>query len=125
MSRLLIDIVVLAALFASGIVWTVTRYGSKGERFAFAVVAVVSPLIVLVSVFRFPFLVLTGRLKVGPCPPGLPEAERMVAEERRRIFGGELREPTLSRDWQRAYELELQRQIEGVERIAQRVLVHV
>ena len=125
MSRTLIDIAVLAILFASGIIWTVTRYGPKGERFAFAIVAVLSPLVVLISVFRFPFLVMTGRLKVGPCPAGLPAAERMVAEERQRIFGGDLREPTFSRDRQRAYELELQKQIESVERIAQRVLVHV
>ena len=124
MTRSFIDIAVLAVLFTTGIAWTVTRYGEKGERFAFAVVAVLSPLIILTSLVRFPFLVMKGSLKVGPCPVGLPEAERMVAEERQRMFGGELREPTLSRDWQRAYQLELQRQVEGVERIAQRVFVH-
>lgn len=123
MSRALVDITVTAMLFSAGIVWTVARY-SKRDRFAFCVVAVLSPLIAFISVFRLIFLVMTDQVKVGPCPAGLPEAELLVAKEHQKMFGGELREPTFSRNWQRAYELELQREVEGIERMAQRFLVN-
>jgi hypothetical protein len=124
MSRTLIDVIVILALFVLGISWTVLRYGKAGERVAFAVVAILSPLIAVFSVFGLMYSIFTGKVNIGPVPMGLPEAERMVAQERQRMFGGELREPTLTLRWQRAYELELQREVEGVERFAQRILVN-
>jgi hypothetical protein len=123
MSRTAIDVVVTLALFAIGMGWTVFRYG-KRDRLVFAVVAVLSPLIVFISVFRLLYLVLTHRVKIGPCPAGLSEAEQLVEAERQRMFGGELREPTMARNWQRAYETELQHGAERIQRFAQRVLVN-
>jgi hypothetical protein len=124
MNHTLIDVIVIAILFVLGISWTVARYGKVGERLAFAIVAILSPFIAVFSIFDLIYLVCVGKVTVGPVPLGLPEAERMVAEERKRMFGGELREPILSLRWQRAYELELQREVEGVERFAQRILVN-
>lgn len=124
MSRTVIDVIVIAILFILGISWTVARYGKSGERLAFVLVAILSPIIAVFSFFSLIFSVCTGKVKVGPVPVGLEEAERMVAEERQRMFGGELREPTFTLRWQRAYEIELQRGVEGVERFAQRILVN-
>lgn len=124
MSHTFVDIIVVVVLFVLGIAWTVVRYGKAGERVAFAVVAILSPLIAVFSVFNLIYLVCTRKVTVGPVPLGLPEAEHLVAEERQRMFGGKLREPTLTLRWQRAYELELQREVEGVERLAQRILVN-
>jgi hypothetical protein len=118
-----IDIAVILVLFVTGIAWTVIRYG-KGERLAFTVVAVLSPVIAVFSIFSLLFLVITGKVKVGPCPAGLSEAEHMVQVERRRMFGGELREPSLALNWQRAYEIELQREAESIQRITHRVFVN-
>jgi len=39
------------------------------------------------------------------------------------MFGGPMRVPTLARNWQRAYEIELQREAESVQRIAHKMLV--
>lgn len=121
--RALIDIAVIVVLFVSGMTWTVIRYGTK-DRLAFTVVAVLSPVLAVFSVFSLIFLVITGKVKVGPCPVGLSEAEHLVEVERQRMFGGELREPSFALNWQRAYELELQREAESVQRIANRVFVH-
>jgi hypothetical protein len=123
MSRTVIDVMVTLALFVIGMGWTVFRYG-KRDRLVFAVVAVLSPLIVFISIFRLLYLVLAQKIKIGPCPAGLSEAEQLVETERQRMFGGELREPTMARSWQRAYELELQYEAERVQRIAQRMLVN-
>jgi hypothetical protein len=123
MSRTLIDFAVIFVLFAAGMSWTVIRYG-RGDRLAFTVVAVLSPILAVFSVFSLIFLVMAGKVKIGPCPAGLSEAEHMVEVERQRMFGGELREPSFALRWQRAYEIELQREAESVQRIANRVFVH-
>ena len=123
MSHTTIDIAVTLILFAAGMCWTVFRYG-KRDRLAFAIVAILSPAISVFSVFSLLFLVITGKVKVGPCPSGLAEAEHLVELERQRMFGGELREPTLALNWQRAYEVELQREAESVQRIAHRVFLN-
>jgi hypothetical protein len=123
MSHTAIDIIVTLFLFVTGIVWTVFRLGTR-DRLAFAIVAVLSPVLAVLSVFSLIFRVATGKVKVGPCPVGLNEAEKLVHAERQRLFGGELREPSLARNWQRAYELELQREAEGVQRIADRMFVN-
>ena len=124
MNHTLIDLTVGFVLFGFGLGWTVFRYASR-NRLAMAIAAVLSPLIAVIAVVFVLFNLVTGReLHIGPCPDGLPEAERLVEEERRKLFGGELREPSYSRSWQRAYELELQRELAGVQRIAQRVFAH-
>ena len=123
MSYILIDLAVGVLLFIVGISWTVIRYGTR-DRLAFAIIASLSPLLAVLSVFRLIFLVLANKVQIGPCPPGLNEAEHLVEVERQRMFGGELRKPTFALNWQRAYELELQREAEGVERIAQRVFMN-
>ena len=123
MSSTWLDIIVVLILFAVGMVWTAVRYG-KRDRLAFAVVAVLSPFIVVAALFSVIFQVIRGKADVGPCPPGLAEAERLVEVERQRMFGGELRRSTFSLRWQRTYELELQREAESVKRIAQRVFVN-
>lgn len=122
MSRTVVDIIVIGILFAVGMAWTVIRYGTR-DRLAFTVVAILAPIITVLSVFNLLFLVLTGRVKVGPCPPGLAEAELLVEAERQRMFGGDLRKPSLALNWQRAYEIELQREAESVQRFANRVFV--
>jgi hypothetical protein len=123
MSRTTIDIIVAILLFISGIAWTVGHYG-KRDRVAFTIVAILSPALAVFALFRLLFLVVTRKVTVGPCPPGLTEAERMVEQERQRMFGGELRQPSFGLRWQRAYELELQREAEGVQRVATRVLMN-
>lgn len=121
MSHTLIDIAVLLILFGFGIGWTVYRYG-KRDRLAFAVVAVVSPVITVFALIVVLLRLCTGqKLQVKPCPDGLQDAERLVEEERQRMFGGELREPMYAKSWHRAYEAELQREAARVQRFAQRV----
>lgn len=117
-------IIVTLALFTVGISWTVFRY-SRRERVAFMVIAIISPVLMVVSAFMLLVDVLRGNLpEVGPCPVGLTEAERLVEEERQRMFGGQLREPTFSLRWQRAYEAELQRGAETVRRGVDSVFAH-
>ncbi|WP_433966008.1 hypothetical protein [Tunturiibacter gelidiferens] len=123
MSHTAIDIIVVLFLFVTGIVWTVFRLGTR-DRLAFAIVAVLSPVLAVLSVFSLLFKVITGKVTVGPCPAGLNEAEKLVHAERKRLFGGELREPSLARSWQSAYELELQREAESVQRITDRMFVN-
>ncbi len=124
MSHTLIDLLVGFVLFGFGLGWTVFRYASR-NRLAMAVAAILSPLIAVIAVVFVLFnLVARRELHIGPCPEGLPEAERLVEEERQKLFGGEAREPSYSRTWQRAYEAELQRELTQVQRIAQRVFAH-
>jgi len=123
MSRTSIDVIVTCLLFVSGVTWTVYTY-AKRDRLAFAMVAILAPLLAVLSLIRVAYLVITSQVKIGPCPDGLAEAEVAVEQERQRLFGGDLRTPTLAASWQRAYELELQREAERVQRIAQRYLVH-
>jgi hypothetical protein len=123
MGHALIDTAVVLILFGFGIGWTIFRYGRR-DRLAFAVVAILSPAIAVFALFMVLARLISGRpLQVGPCPNGLEEAELMVEEERQRLFGGDLRQPTYSRSWQRAYELELQRDATTVQQFAQRVFV--
>lgn len=120
----MIATIVTLALFTVGISWTVFRYSTR-ERVAFTVIAVVSPVLMVISVFMLLFDVLRGKIpEVGPCPAGLSDAERLVEEERQRMFGGPLREPSFSQRWQRAYELELQRGAETVRRGVDHVFAH-
>ena len=123
MSHTLVDIAVGLILFAVGMGWTVFRYG-KRDRLAFTVVAVLSPAIAVFSVFSLIYRSIFGEIEIEPCPPRLAEAERLVEAERQRMFGGELREPTFAIRWQRAYEMELQREAEKVQRVAERVFVN-
>lgn len=123
MNHLLVDTVVIAVLFTLGVGWTVARYAQR-DRLAFTVVAVLSPIIAVCSVFSLIYLLIAGKVKIEPCPAGLSDAEHLVEVERQRLFGGDLREPSLSRNWQRAYEAELQREAERVQRVAQWVSVH-
>lgn len=124
MGHALVNMAVVLILFCFGIGWTVYRYGRR-NRLAFAVVAVVSPVIALVAFLVVIVRLLAGnRTQMGPCPDGLPEAERLVEEERQKLFGGDLREPAYSKYWQRAYEIELQREAAKVQSIAQKVFVN-
>lgn len=123
MSHALIDTVVVLVLFVCGMAWTVYRY-AREDRAAFTILAVLSPAIAVFAVIHLLFLVLTKRVQIGPCPVGLAEAEKAVEIERQRLFGGELREPTFARDWQRAYEVQLQHDAESIKRAAERVFVH-
>lgn len=124
MHHALIDTVAGIILFMAGIGWTVSRY-AKRDRVAFAVIAMLSPVIaVAAAVSLLIHLTFDLDTHVGPCPDGLEEAEILVAEERQRMFGGDLRKPTYARSWQRAYECELQREAAGIKRLAQRILVH-
>jgi hypothetical protein len=122
MSHLVVDLIVLFVLFAFGLGWTVTKY-SRQDRIVFTVVAILSPAIAVFSVFRLVYLVLSRKTTIGPVPPGLEEAEMLVAKERQILFGGTIQTPHLARSWQRAYELELQREAESVQRTAARFLV--
>jgi hypothetical protein len=111
-------------LFVAGMGWTVSRY-AKRDRAAFAVVAVLSPLLAIIAAISLAIqLILNIETRVGPCPDGLEEAEQLVEEERQHMFGGELRKPTYARSWQRAYELELQREASKVKNFAQKVFIH-
>ena len=82
-----------------------------------------TPAIAVISLFSLLIRLIIGKIEIGPCPAGLADAERLVEEEHQRMFGGELREPTFAVSWQRAYEIELQREAESVKRVAQRVFV--
>lgn len=117
MARILLDISVIGILFICGMAWTVTRF-AQHDRLAFIFVAVLSPVLACVSFFVVLYQIVTGDVKVGPCPPGLDLAERAVAVERQRMFGGELVEPVISARWSRAYQMELQREAERVKRVA-------
>lgn len=124
MSHALIDTIVGIVLFSVGMGWTVFRYAAR-DKVAFALIAILSPFIVVISAVRLLYLLIRmKRPQVGPCPEGLTEAERLVEEQRQRMFGGELREPTFARSWQRAYELELQLEASKIKRGVQKVLVH-
>ncbi len=123
MSHMLVDTAVVLILFGFGIGWTVFRYG-KRDRLVFAVVAILSPAIAIFAAVIVFFKLAAGRApQIGPCPDGLEEAEFMVEEQRQKMFGGDLRPPMYSKSWQRAYELELQRDAAKVQRIAQRVFI--
>jgi hypothetical protein len=120
----MVNVIVTLSLFTIGIAWTVFRFGTR-ERVAFTVIAVISPLLMVISAFMLVFDIVRGELReVGPCPAGLTEAERLVEEERQRMYGGPLREPSFSLRWQRAYEAELQRGAERVRRGVDSVFAH-
>jgi|SRR6185437_3518695 len=123
MSHLFIDVIVTFLLFAIGVAWTVFRY-STHDRLVFAAVAILSPVLAILSLLMLFVDALRGKIEVGPCPAGLSEAERMVEQERQRMFGGPLREPAFSLRWKRAYEMELQREAERVQRVAHKVFAH-
>ena len=120
----IVDIFTIASLFVCGIAWTVNRYGKHGERAAFAVVAILSPVLAVVSLIATLIDVVRGRAQISPVPLGLQEAEETVETERQRLFGGERRSPTFSISWQRAYEIQLQRKAEGVQRVADKIFAH-
>lgn len=122
MSTALIDLSVAVVLYMLGITVTIMKFG-KRNRAAFTAVAIVSPIIAMLSVFRVLYLFLRGNLKVDPCPAGLEEAENLVEIHRQQMFGGKLRTPTFATSWKVAYDRELQVETERAQKIAERYLV--
>jgi hypothetical protein len=118
-----VEAIVVVVLFVIGMASTVRRYASH-DRTAFAIVAILSPILMVFATFRTMYLILTGNLSVTPCPPGLEEAELLVEQERQKMFGGEARTPTFSASWKLAYDSELQRDADRVQRMAVRYLQH-
>ena len=122
MSGTAIDVIVGLTLFVLGVSWTVYRY-ARHDRTALTIVAVLSPVIAVVAIVRLVYLAVTKRVTVGPCPVGLDDAERAVAIERQRLFGGELKEPSMAVSWKRAYQLELQQDTDRVQKVAERYFI--
>jgi len=121
MSTALIDVAVGCCIFVLGLAVTIRKYG-KNDRVAFTAVAVLTPLVAIFAVFRLLYLAAQNRVELDPCPPGLEEAEKIVALQRQQMFGGPLREPTFTASWQKAYERELQKETERVQRVAHKYL---
>jgi hypothetical protein len=117
----LIDIAVGLVIFVVGLGLTVHKFGTQ-NRVAFTIAAVLTPVVAVFAIFQVVYLVVTGRTKVDPCPSGLDEAERLVEAHRHRMFGGDAREPSLANSWRRIYALELQKDSERVQRVANRYL---
>jgi hypothetical protein len=117
MSTTLIDMAVGATIFALGIGLTIRRYCDR-DRAALTIVAVLTPLVAVIAVFRVAYLAATNNLRPRPCPEGFEEAERLVERRRQEMFGGKLREPAMTASWQLAYEYELQSETERVKRVA-------
>jgi hypothetical protein len=122
MSKTLIDLLVVLAIFAIGMALTVRRFAYR-NRMALAVVAILSPAVVIIALIQTIFLVFSlKRPSVEPCPEGLEMAERLVEQHRQILFGGPLREPSFTAYWKRAYELHLQKDTQKVQQIAERYL---
>ena len=119
MSSIVVNIAVGVTIFVLGIALTVRRFGSR-DRVAFTVVAVLTPAVALFAMFRLAYLFLCNRVELDPCPQGLEEAEKIVEIQRQQMFGGALRESSFTASWQKAYERELQKETERVQRVAQR-----
>lgn len=89
-----INIAVGVVIYTLGISLTVRRFGTN-NRLAFAVVALIAPFVAVYAVFGTAGLILRGRpLVMQPCPEGLEDAERIVEEQRQRMFGGKMRAPS-------------------------------
>ena len=121
MSTVLVDIIVGTAIFILGIALTVHRFGTR-NRIAFTVAAILAPLVAVVAMLRLLYLIARGRVALEPCPEGLEEAEKIVALQRQKMFGGPLRAATFTASWKTAYERELQKETERVQRVAERYL---
>ncbi len=121
MSNLEIGVAVGATLFVLGVGSTI-RQVSSSSRITLTFIALISPVLAVVSVLRMIYLVLADKRIAEPCPPGLEEAERAVAVQRQRLFGGPLREPSWAPSIARAYEREVEREMEKVRSFADRVL---
>ena len=121
MSTLLVNIAVGTAIFILGIAISVYRLGTR-DRLAFTVVAIVAPFVAVIAMLRLFYLFARNRVTVDPCPEGLEEAEKIVALQRQKMFGGALRAASFTASWQMAYERELQKETEKVQRIAERYL---
>jgi hypothetical protein len=121
MNTTFIDITVGAVIFAGGLTLTIRRFGTQ-NRLAYAIVAILTPLIAVVAVLRVFYLSAKGQVKMEPCPVGLERAEMLVERERQAMFGGPLRQPLFTASWKIAYERELEKDTERVQRIAQRYL---
>jgi hypothetical protein len=122
MSKAVIDAAVGIAIFIIGISLTIHKFGNR-NRVALTAVAILSPLVAVFALFRVAVRIFSGKISVpDPCPPGLEFAEILVERQRQQMFGGPLREPSFATSWKRAYERELQKDTERVQRLAQRYL---
>lgn len=121
MSTALIDMAVGATIFALGIGLTIRRYCGR-DRLALTIVALLTPFVAIVAIFRVAYLAATSNLHLKPCPQGFEEAERLVERRRQEMFGGKLRDPAMTASWQLAYEYELQSETERVQRVALKYL---
>jgi hypothetical protein len=119
MNSPIIDLAVGATIFTVGLTLTIRRFGTQ-NRLAFTVAASLTPAIAVVAVLQLVYLIVRGKVKVEPCPVGLEDAEMAVERQRQLMFGGELRKPLYTASWQIAYERQLQRDTERVQRMARR-----
>jgi hypothetical protein len=123
MSTIGIDIAVGFAIFALGIALTLRRF-AKGEFLVLTLSALLTPVLALAAVVYVIYLIATtGNSQIGPCPLGFEEAEKIVERRRQQMFGGPLREPSMANSWRLAYQMELQRETDRVQKVARRYLV--
>ena len=122
MSTVLVDVAVGVAIFILGIALTIRRFGGR-DYLILSLCAVLTPFLAVVAFFSLLYLTLRGQQLVDPCPEGLEEAERIVEDQRQRMFGGPAREPFIAASWRRAYQLQLQKETRQVQSVARRYLV--
>lgn len=122
MSKFWIDVMVAAAIFCIGLAVTIRKFAGA-DSLPTIIAAVLTPVLAPISLIWVIVMGLAGKLEVDPCPIGLEEAERAVEIERQKMFGGPLREPTISVSWRLAYQRQLERETEIVRDVARRYLV--
>jgi hypothetical protein len=86
------------------------------------VAALATPIIAVVAVFYVVYARIVGKKVMTPCPLGLEEAERIVEQRRAQMFGGPVREPSMAASWRLAYQYELERETDRVQKMARRYL---
>jgi hypothetical protein len=119
---MLIDIAVALAIFILGIALTVRRFGGPDYP-ALMLGAVLTPALAIIAVFCVFYLAFRRKTLMDPCPDGLEEAEKIVEIRRQQMFGGQLRPPSITASWRRAYQLQLQMETQRVQSFARRYLV--
>jgi len=122
MSTVAIDVIVGCVIFVLGIALTLRRF-ARQDYLVLTIAAIATPFIAVFAVFYVIYAMVARKKIIEPCPMGFEEAEKIVERRRQQMFGGALREPSMARDWRLAYQFELQRETDCVQKVARRYLI--
>lgn len=120
--RLAIEVLTFYIVYLLGTSLLIWRYGSR-DRGPSIVVSAVAPILLVAVFVELLVLALAHRIpSISPCPVGLSDAESVVEQQRRKMFGGNAVEPHFASDWARLYAQTLELDAERVQSFARRVL---